>query len=186
MTGSMVTAQRKYGQPFEFSNYARFLFSANKFPTSSDKSFAFYRRLVFIPFTRTFTGADADKYLTEKLRGEMPGIMNRALSGMRRLYDQDDFTIPGVVAQALEEYKIANDTVAAFISERVVEDPDGFITKQDFYDTYKSWCEVEQGIKRTATQSVIKSSLTIAIPSVFEHREGKSGPRGWKGIKWSE
>jgi P4 family phage/plasmid primase-like protien len=104
-TGDPITAQRKFGQPFTFTNYARMLFSANKIPRSHDTSYAFYRCWIVMEFTKTFTGKDADKHLRDTLQGELPGIFNRALRGLQRLYDQEGFTIPQAVQDALASYR---------------------------------------------------------------------------------
>ena len=36
VSGDFIRAQKKYGQPFEFSNYAKLIFSANEIPQSED------------------------------------------------------------------------------------------------------------------------------------------------------
>jgi putative DNA primase/helicase len=53
-TGDCITAERKHGQPFRFRSYAKLLFSANKIPTSKDKTYAFYKRWLIIPFSKVF------------------------------------------------------------------------------------------------------------------------------------
>jgi hypothetical protein len=55
-TGDWITAERKHGQPFRFRSYAKLLFSANKIPSSRDRTHAFYRRWLIIPFTQKFDG----------------------------------------------------------------------------------------------------------------------------------
>jgi putative DNA primase/helicase len=65
------------------------LFSANKIPSSRDRTHAFYRRWLIIPFTRTFNGEGGnptpDKGLRDKLHAELPGIFNGAAAqGLRK------------------------------------------------------------------------------------------------------
>lgn len=55
VTGDRVSAERKGRDPFEFNNYAKFLFSANNIPRIKDKTGAVQRRLSIIPFDATFT-----------------------------------------------------------------------------------------------------------------------------------
>jgi P4 family phage/plasmid primase-like protien len=105
VTGDSITAERKFGQPFTFSNYARLLFSANQLPPSSDRTHAFYRRWLVVPFEQTFTGKAADKQLRAKLQAELSGILNRALAGLQRLFEQDAFTEPQAVKDALAAYE---------------------------------------------------------------------------------
>ena len=46
--GETISAERKNKDPFDFENKAKLIFSANKIPTSLDKTHGFYRRWVFI------------------------------------------------------------------------------------------------------------------------------------------
>ena len=48
--GDRLTAERKFQGSFEFSPFARLLFSTNHYPTSKDASHAFFRRWLVIPF----------------------------------------------------------------------------------------------------------------------------------------
>src|SRR5437867_9784848 len=41
-----VTAERKYGQPFKFVNYATLIFSANEWPVSHDQTDAYFSRWI--------------------------------------------------------------------------------------------------------------------------------------------
>lgn len=94
VTGDRITAERKFGQPFEFKNYARLLFSANKLPSSRDRSYAFYRRWLIIPFEKTFDGTNADKSLKRKLKSseELSGILNLAIKGLHHYSINQDIS----------------------------------------------------------------------------------------------
>jgi phage/plasmid-associated DNA primase len=54
VSGDTVRAQRKYGHPFSFRNYAKLIFSANKIPDSDDKTHAYYRRWLILTFEKVF------------------------------------------------------------------------------------------------------------------------------------
>lgn len=142
VTGDRITVEKKYGQPFSFKNHARLIFSANSFPLSPDKSPAFYRRLIFIPFENNFTEGKQDKNLRRKLTTpeELSGILNRALRGLERLTIQDGFSIPDKSIKCLEDYQRRNDSIAAFADEYVEVSATGQTSKQEFYDAYCSWC----------------------------------------------
>ena len=189
VTGDRVTAERKFGQPFTFRSHARMLYSANKLPPSNDRTHAFYRRWIILPFTRTFEGTKDDKTLRSRLTtpDEISGIFNRALWGLKRLFTREQFTEPESVRQALAQYKIENDTVAAFVSECCREWEDGFISKDDFYHTYALWCE-DQGLpmRQKVPKNKIKLPLLRAMPGAKEGRSSNIGPRGWNGITFTE
>lgn len=188
VTGDPLTAERKFKDPFSFVNYARLIFSANKLPRSADTTFAFYERWLIIPFENTFdvNNPDTDPDLRTKLSssGELSGILNRDLSGLQRLCFVGRFTEPASVRAALNEYQRQNDSVMAFCDECVEAAPDKTLTKQDFYFSYKVWCE-SQGLK-PVSQKKMKPSLVQVFPHVREGRNGNYGPRVWFGIELSE
>ena len=49
-----ITAEVKYRDSFEFTPFARLLFSANRLPASSDASQAFFDRWLIVPFANRF------------------------------------------------------------------------------------------------------------------------------------
>lgn len=181
VTGDLLTVERKYVEPFEYRNRARLIFSANSVPLAADKSFAFLRRLVIVPFERTFTGDRADKHLREKLTTpeELSGILNRALAGLLRLDSNQGFTIPVQVHTALEDYHRANDSIAEFVAEKTTLDTEGRVSKEDFRNAYWPWCD-DQGYKRMSDRG-IKDSLKVAVPGVGEVRLGGK-ERCWTGM----
>jgi len=187
--GDAITGERKYGHPFKFRNYARLLFSANEIPGSRDRTYAFYRRWIIIPFEKTFKeGENADVNLTGKLTTpeELSGVLNRALEGLKRLFanSKPAFTIPQKVSKALDEYQKKNDIVAEFVDECVEKLPAGRVVKRHFYKTFKLWCDVK-GYTRLS-ERVLKEGLERIYPDVGEVRStdesGRSLPRCWTGI----
>jgi P4 family phage/plasmid primase-like protien len=181
VTGDRVTAERKFGQPFSFRPYARLIFSANTLPPSRDRTHAFYRRWIVIQFERTFEGKSADKDLREKLRGELPGILNRALIGLRTLFAEGGFIEGPAVRAAMEEYQRENDSVASFVTEVVVSDHAGMIEKKVLYSKYCFWCDAHE-LRRTGPKE-FRTSLKRIFPSLREVRSsGGNGPWLWVGI----
>jgi P4 family phage/plasmid primase-like protien len=184
-TGDPLDAERKFEQGFSFKNYARMVYSANRMQRSRDKSYAFYRRWTIIPFSKTFATTPGDGQLQgdDTLRGklaqELPGIFNRALDGLDRLYQQKSFTVPQSVAAALTAYQGENDTVSAFAKECLEASATGKITKQDLFRVYRRWCAI-QGFK-PVNQRELKRSLTQLFPKLDEYREA-SGKGAWQWV----
>jgi putative DNA primase/helicase len=67
---------------------ARLMIWANDRPAISDRSNGIWRRLLYLPFRVAIPDAEQDRQLAEKLRAEMPGILNWALAGRQRLHSQ--------------------------------------------------------------------------------------------------
>ena len=94
-----ITADIKFKEAITFKNYARLLFSCNQMPTSySDKSEAFYNRLLIIPFNNVKKESEMDRELKDKLFSEIEGIMLRLIDGIKRLRENKyTFTTSDVI-----------------------------------------------------------------------------------------
>jgi P4 family phage/plasmid primase-like protien len=186
-TGDPITAERKHAQPFRFRSYAKLLFSANKIPASRDRTHAFYRRWLIIPFTRIFDGVGSnpkpDKGLRDKLKGALSGILNRALRGLERLAINEAFTQPKSVLEAKKAYIRSNDNVRVFVAECVSAEASETIVKKEFYQVYKYWCD-SYG-ERAVSQKALKDALKQIIPNLDEWRPTATDPWSWLGMKWS-
>jgi putative DNA primase/helicase len=186
-SGDRLIAERKFGHPFTFRSYAKLLFSANKIPSSRDRTYAFYRRWLIIPFSRTFNGEGAnpqpDLGLRSKLQDELPGVLNRALEGLARLATNKAFTQPKSVVEAKNAYIRSNDNVRVFVEECVIAASDETIVKKTFYEVYERWCD-RYG-ERAVSQKILKEMLKQLIPHLDEWREHNRAPWCWLGMKWS-
>jgi putative DNA primase/helicase len=145
VSGDMIDAERKHKDPFFFRPFARLAYSANQLPQSPDRSFAYYRRWGIIPFPHQFVGDKDDKSLRYKLTkaSELSGLLNRALKGLNRLFEQEGFSESATVKEALEDYKRQNDTVAAFIADCCEFAQDAEIERTELYTAYTQYCDGE-------------------------------------------
>jgi hypothetical protein len=71
----------------------RIVILANEQPVFHDPSRALQRRLLTLRTTRSFGGKE-DIALTDKLLKELPGILNWAIEGWKRLHSRGHFEIP--------------------------------------------------------------------------------------------
>ena len=145
VSGDAIDAERKHQDPFSFRPHAKLVFSANEIPKSSDNSYAHSRRWCIIDFPNRFEGKDADKELIHKLTvpEELSGVLNIALAGLERLFIQQDFTESDTTKATLENYKKANDTVVAFVSDKCERGIELQVERTLFYDAYMRYCEGE-------------------------------------------
>lgn len=81
ISGDIVSGELKFGRRIDFRNKAKFLFSMNLYPTISDKSPGFYRKLLVVNFTRRFEEDEMDKELRSDLLKEKNGIFLWMLDG---------------------------------------------------------------------------------------------------------
>lgn len=123
-TGETLNVERKGKDPFDFTNYAKLIFSANEMPKIDDFTDGLGRRLRIIPFKAKFkeNDEDYDPFITEKLLSEesLHYVLNLALNGLERLLKNNGFTKSQVVEKETEAYQVENNPILAFLSE---EDP---------------------------------------------------------------
>jgi putative DNA primase/helicase len=100
----IVTVELKFRDHFNFIVRAVPVLLCNNFPVLSDSSHGMLRRLTVIPFDRTFTDEEKDAELFERIwADELPGVLNRALAGLRRLRKRGSkFRPPDAVTRATE------------------------------------------------------------------------------------
>lgn len=179
--GDPITAERKYQSPFTFTVRALPIFSANEPPISSDQTEAWFRRWTIVPLERTFTDAEADPHLGDKLTDtdQLAGALQKAVEGLRRLMSRGQFTEPKSVTQAGDRYREKLDTVVAFIAEECGFHPDEWIKRSELYREYRQWCS-DQGrwpVSATTFNDKLRSQCGDRI-----RERTRKGNRGWGGI----
>ena len=146
VAGDWVTGRRPYMEPMKFRPYAKHYLAMNKAPVIMDNSHGMWRRIYIIPFPRTFTEAEMDRNLEDKLTLELSGIFNWALEGYNRL-KKNGFSLKDVPSLnfAKQEYRNNVDTVRAFVAEKLIKssDPADRMKFSDAYKQYISFCETE-------------------------------------------
>ncbi|MEA3313541.1 MAG: phage/plasmid primase, P4 family, partial [Caldisericota bacterium] len=167
LTGQdLITAARKFKGSFSFENYAKLIFSANKLPMSSDKSYAFYRRWILLSFPNTFEGDRADPNILEKLATpeELSGLLNWALNGLDRLLKNGDFTYGKTVEEVQEQYESLSDPVYAYVKEFLKVEIGEVIVKDELYEHYVKWCR-ERKLPVTA-KNMLTKELSKHLPEM--------------------
>ncbi len=182
--GDQVRAELKFGAIFYFTNSAKLLFSANELPEVNDRTRAFWRRWQLIPFDQDFTGRE-DRHLLDRLLAELPGILNWALEG-RQLLEKDggfDSELSGEGLKA--EWQRRSDTVGWFAKECLEADPRGWVSKEDLYEAYVTFCGVNKASSRTPED--VGKRLPNHFPNIRTEKRrlapGEVQVRGWRGIR---
>lgn len=141
-TGETINVERKGRDPFDFNNYAKLIFSANKMPRINDTSNGLTRRLMFVPFKAHFrdTDPDYDPFITDKLLSDesMRYVLLLGLNGLKRLLKNHKFTNAKAVTDESAKYEELNNPIIAYFKE---EQPKliNEIAK-DVYLKYAAWC----------------------------------------------
>lgn len=143
VSGNPVNVEKKGANPFDFSNYAKFLFSANNIPRIKDKSGAVIDRLIIIPFDAVFSqdDPDFDPYIKYKLITDeaMEYLAQIGIEGLKRILANRAFTKSTKIEKSIKEYEETNNPVLLFYNE-ITED--GIINEptKDVYKKYQEFC----------------------------------------------
>ena len=144
VSGERITAEKKGVDAFKFSNYCKFIFSANTIPRMKDKTGAVLDRLIIIPFNATFSKKDPDydPHIKSKLNteGAMEYLLQVALEGLQRVLNNNGFSESEKVREELEKYHEKNDPLIGFIKELDVETDVINQPSKDLYMRYKLYC----------------------------------------------
>jgi putative DNA primase/helicase len=143
VSGERINTRAIYGKPFEFDPVAKIWWAMNDKPVIKDTSNATWRRMKLIPFYRTFSDAEKDIHLIDKLRQELPGILNWSLEGLKRLRENGCFTQAAAADAAANDYRRESNPVAQWIAECTEKAPDNLFPTMSSaaYANYKTWCE---------------------------------------------
>ena len=151
VSGDPIMVERKGKDPYFFSPTARITAATNTLPPSKDSTHGLDRRLMIVPCNRTFTPAEMDRELGDKLVQELPGIFVWALAGLARLKLQNAFTLPPSSLETMEDFKVCRNSVSLFKRD-CIELPNTNLTlvggsnktnrvpSHDLYKTYKAYC----------------------------------------------
>lgn len=143
VTGDRKSVERKGEDPFEFNNYSKMLFSANKIPRMKDQTGAVRRRMIIIPFNARFSVEDPDfrpyiKY--ELIKPDcMEYLINLGIQGLKRVLENQMFTSSAKVEKELEEFDKDNNPILLFIEENGLDTIDNEPQKK-VYAEYSKFC----------------------------------------------
>jgi len=149
VSGDRGAAQKKYGQRFFFRNHAKLIFSCNDIPESDDDGYAYFKRWIIFHFERVFTGEDKDVNLIDKMRTEeeKSGILNLALTGLKRLIDNGGFVGSDDIETVRDDYIGNSADIGRFIEDKciITKNIEDSIICRDLWGIYLSYCK-DKGI----------------------------------------
>ncbi|HBA47577.1 MAG TPA: DNA primase [Lachnospiraceae bacterium] len=163
ITNDVIPIDRKFKTPISYQFYGFMVQCLNEFPRIRDKSDSFYRRQLFIPFEKCFTGRER-KYIKEDYlhrKEVLEYVLFRVLS--MNYYELSE---PERYREVLDEYKEFNDPVRQFFKEMVSQFVWDILPFSFLYELYKAWLRknnpggIIQGKNKFITElvSVVRAS----------------------------
>jgi putative DNA primase/helicase len=169
-----VTGELKFGPVFNFTVRAVPVLLCNNIPSLIDLSHGMLRRLMVIPFDRTFTEADKDPDLFDRIwANELPGVLNRALEGYRRLLLRgSNFKVPGAVKAATTRWLQHANPLPAFIEACCVKHPEAQCRLGDLYAAFSQWAR-EMGYPVVQNQQTVSLNVEHLGFTAMPGHQGK-------------
>jgi putative DNA primase/helicase len=155
-----LTVNRKYRDQWTGKLPCRLMLCSNELPQLGDASMAVAGRFVPLILSESFYGRE-DLDLEDKLAHELPGILNWALDGLKRLTGQRRFTRPPGVDDTIRTLQDLASPVAAFVRDRCEAGPDRQVSVTELYRAWREWAE-ENGYTKSS-QSVFGRDLRAAL-----------------------
>lgn len=137
ITGDDIIINGKFEKPFPYQFRGSNIQMINGLPRTRDKSDSFYRRIILVPFLKSFqnNGERKEIKIDYIARNDvLEYVLKKAL-----LMDFDEYIIPKISLELMDEYKEVNNSVLKFWKEMKTELVWDFIPKNFLYDLYKSW-----------------------------------------------
>jgi P4 family phage/plasmid primase-like protien len=145
VSGDPMTFERKFRDPIVASPTAKLVLACNTLPRIADRSEGIWRRMIVMPFNvvirpqERVRGMDSVEWWANK--GELPGVLNWAIEGLRRLRTQGRFTVSQMVEDAREEFRTEVNPVRQFLADNYREQAEIELSKASVYTAYKAWAE---------------------------------------------
>jgi P4 family phage/plasmid primase-like protien len=140
--GDAMSFSRKYLDPIECVPTAKVMISTNELPKIQDRTQGIWRRLIFVPFERTYSEKEQDKHLADKLAMHLSGIFNWAVRGIGLLNEHAGFATPAKCVEALEDYQLRMNPARGFLQENyeLNHQAEGVLCG-GIYRDYTAWSE---------------------------------------------
>ena len=175
--GDTISARFMRAEWFEFKPEFKIFLATNHKPVIRGTDHAIWRRIHLVPFNVQVPDDEQDKELADKLKAELPGILNWALDGCI-LWQDAGLNPPEEVQAATQEYREEMDVLGDWLAECCIVAPGASALAKDLYSSYSKWAE-DNGEKKPTTRKAFASSLK---ERQFERKTGKGNAAKWGGI----
>ncbi len=170
ITNDVIAINRKFKEPIAYRFYGFMIQCLNEYPKIRDRSDSFYRRQLFVPMDKCFTGKTREYIKTDYLH--RPEVLRYVL---KRILAGDFYRLsePAAARRVLDEFKESNDTTLQFWVEVKDELSWGLIPWKFLYALYKNWYKVNVRDSNVVSKNrfvteirtiVAKSNQWIALP----------------------
>lgn len=183
VSGDTMVARHLFCESFEFKPQYKLFVYGNHKPVIRGTDDGIWRRIHAIPFEQQFDEESCDSELGDKLKGELPGILNWLIRGCL-LWRSEKLSPPNKVVDFTKQYRSDMDVIYQFILDCCAIHPANEALSKDLYEEYREWCAGE-GVKPRSHQVFTRELAGRGYINRRERREidGKTTRVAvWHGI----
>ncbi len=179
VTGDDININIKYGQPLRIQFNGSNIQMMNGLPKTKDKSESFYRRIILVPFLKSFTNNGERTYIKDDYINQqevLEYVLHKALN-----MDFDEFIVPERSAALLDQYREKNNPVIDFWNGHKDEFVWDLLPTQFLYDLYLKWHTKNNPSGKPMSKPSLSEQLRSVISSQgdpwVDRTSSKSGVR---------
>jgi putative DNA primase/helicase len=149
-----ISARFLHKEFFEFMPTFKPWLRTNHKPIIIGDDDGIWRRLVLIPFSRSFAAEEKDPHLESKLLAERDGILMWMIEGALN-WLKDGLKLSPRIKCEINSYRSDSDLLGEFINEKCAKNPNAKIDQSTLFFRWQSWCTangVKHGAKATFTR----------------------------------
>jgi len=177
-----ISARGLYESPTEFAPTHKLILCTNHRPRIRSADDGTWRRVFLIPFNVQIPDSEKDYRLKAKLWAEREGILawmvRGALDWRASGGGKVGLCAPAIVTAATADYRESEDTLAPFLAEHCILEPDVSVTRGELRKAYVAHAE---GAKERPMSAQALCARLLELDGVTDGRAG--GGRAWRGIR---
>ncbi len=187
----LINCEKKFRDPFPFTNCAKMVFLTNQVPLTADRSRAFYRRISLLEFPNEFIiGENADPLIIEKIpQEEIEGLVWKCVQILKELIGRSFvFSRHENTEKIIKKYERLSNPLVEFLENYTEKDIDGSIPIKDLKEKFTIFLREKN--QRAWTSAKLNSAMNeegFTQKALAESTgKGQNIYRAWIGIKWKE
>lgn len=178
ITNDVLLINRKFKKPVSYQFFGFMVQCLNEFPKIRDRSDSLYRRQLFIPFDRCYTGIERPYIKGDYL--SRPEVLEYVLFKVLNM-NYYKLSEPAACKAMLDELKEANSPVREFVEDMLPQCQWDLLPFTFLYDLYKAWLAKVNPVGSALSRNCFNRELIAAVSGnsdwIYENKQVASKNR---------